>query len=129
MVGEVRQALLLQRVGLRPDAMTAREALEIATLGGAKVLGPRRHRRARAGHGGGLRRRSTCRQPALRGRAARSGGGAGVLRAAAGVSTSVIDGEGGRAGRADVDDARTRRARQAAQPAGGGAGEAGPDAR
>ena len=32
------QALLLQRVGFGPDAMTAREALEIATLGGAKVL-------------------------------------------------------------------------------------------
>ena len=39
MVAEVRQALLLQRVGFGPDAMTAREALEIATLGGAKVLG------------------------------------------------------------------------------------------
>ncbi|MCF4167181.1 8-oxoguanine deaminase [Zavarzinia compransoris] len=39
MIGEVRQALLLQRVGFGPDAMTAREALEIATLGGARVLG------------------------------------------------------------------------------------------
>jgi cytosine/adenosine deaminase-related metal-dependent hydrolase len=39
MLGEVRQALLLQRVGHGPAAMTAREALEIATLGGAKVLG------------------------------------------------------------------------------------------
>ncbi len=39
MVGEVWQALLLQRVGFGPDAMTAREALEIATLGGASVLG------------------------------------------------------------------------------------------
>src|ERR1700710_544743 len=38
MLGEVRQALLLQRVGFGPDAMTARQALEIATLGGAKVL-------------------------------------------------------------------------------------------
>ncbi|WP_153100200.1 8-oxoguanine deaminase [Paraburkholderia hayleyella] len=38
MVGEMRQALLLQRVGFGPDAMTAREALEIATLGGAQVL-------------------------------------------------------------------------------------------
>jgi 8-oxoguanine deaminase len=38
MVGEVRQALLLQRVGFGPDAMTARDALEIATLGGARVL-------------------------------------------------------------------------------------------
>jgi cytosine/adenosine deaminase-related metal-dependent hydrolase len=39
MLGEVRQALLLQRVGHGPAAMTAREALEIATLGGAQVLG------------------------------------------------------------------------------------------
>ena len=38
MMGEVRQAMLLQRVGFGPDAMTARQALEIATLGGAKVL-------------------------------------------------------------------------------------------
>ncbi|PNL01846.1 8-oxoguanine deaminase [Burkholderia glumae] len=38
MVAEARQALLLQRVGFGPDAMTAREALEIATLGGARVL-------------------------------------------------------------------------------------------
>jgi cytosine/adenosine deaminase-related metal-dependent hydrolase len=38
MLGEARQALLLQRVGYGPAAMTAREALEIATLGGARVL-------------------------------------------------------------------------------------------
>lgn len=38
MIAEVRQALLLQRVGFGPDALTAREALEIATLGGAKNL-------------------------------------------------------------------------------------------
>ncbi|MEZ2578464.1 8-oxoguanine deaminase [Buttiauxella ferragutiae] len=38
MIGEVRQALLLQRVGFGPDALSAREALEIATLGGAKNL-------------------------------------------------------------------------------------------
>jgi cytosine/adenosine deaminase-related metal-dependent hydrolase len=36
---EMRQTLLLQRVSLGADAMSAREALEIATLGGAKVLG------------------------------------------------------------------------------------------
>ncbi|WP_054005716.1 8-oxoguanine deaminase [Cypionkella psychrotolerans] len=36
---EARQALLLQRVSRGADAMAAREALEIATLGGAKVLG------------------------------------------------------------------------------------------
>ena len=39
MLGEARQALLLQRVGHGPAAMGAREALEIATLGGARVLG------------------------------------------------------------------------------------------
>ncbi|MBS9437402.1 8-oxoguanine deaminase [Photorhabdus noenieputensis] len=38
MIAEVRQALLLQRVGFGPEALTAREALEIATLGGAKNL-------------------------------------------------------------------------------------------
>ncbi|WP_218508468.1 8-oxoguanine deaminase [Variovorax sp. dw_308] len=39
MLGEARQAMLLQRVGFGPAALTARETLEIATLGGAKVLG------------------------------------------------------------------------------------------
>lgn len=38
LIQEARQALLLQRVGFGPGAMTAREALEIATRGGAKVL-------------------------------------------------------------------------------------------
>lgn len=38
MLGEARQALLLQRVGYGPAALSAREALEIATLGGAQVL-------------------------------------------------------------------------------------------
>ena len=39
LLGEARQAMLLQRVALGADAMSAREALEIATLGGASVLG------------------------------------------------------------------------------------------
>jgi len=43
MLGEARLALLLQRVAhgpvKGPSALTAREVLEIATLGGAQVLG------------------------------------------------------------------------------------------
>ena len=39
LVAEARQMMLLQRVRRGADAMGAREALEIATLGGAQVLG------------------------------------------------------------------------------------------
>ncbi|MDZ4096213.1 MAG: 8-oxoguanine deaminase [Paracoccaceae bacterium] len=39
LIQEARQALLMQRVARGADAMSAREALEIATLGGARVLG------------------------------------------------------------------------------------------
>ncbi len=39
LIVEARMALLLQRVVHGADAMAAREALEIATLGGARVLG------------------------------------------------------------------------------------------
>lgn len=39
LLSEARQAMLLQRVGGNPSALTARQALEIATLGGAAVLG------------------------------------------------------------------------------------------
>ncbi|MEC5205238.1 8-oxoguanine deaminase [Vogesella perlucida] len=50
LLAETRQAMLLARVGHGPAAMSARQALDLATLGGARVLGPRRHRRAGAGH-------------------------------------------------------------------------------
>jgi len=39
LLAETRQAMLLQRVQNGPQAMSARQALELATLGGAKVLG------------------------------------------------------------------------------------------
>ena len=39
LIDEARQTMLLQRVALGANAMSAREALEIATLGGATVLG------------------------------------------------------------------------------------------
>ncbi|WP_166418403.1 8-oxoguanine deaminase [Cochlodiniinecator piscidefendens] len=39
LIGEARQTMLLQRVQNGADAMSAREALEIATRGGAEVLG------------------------------------------------------------------------------------------
>jgi cytosine/adenosine deaminase-related metal-dependent hydrolase len=39
MLAEARMAMLLQRVAHGPGAMTARQALELATLGGARVLG------------------------------------------------------------------------------------------
>jgi cytosine/adenosine deaminase-related metal-dependent hydrolase len=39
LLAEARQAMLLQRVRNGADAMSARETLEIATLGGARVLG------------------------------------------------------------------------------------------
>ena len=39
MLAELRSAMLLQRVTAGPGALTARQALELGTLGGARVLG------------------------------------------------------------------------------------------
>jgi 8-oxoguanine deaminase len=39
LLGEARQAMLLARVGYGPASMSARQSLELATLGGARVLG------------------------------------------------------------------------------------------
>jgi cytosine/adenosine deaminase-related metal-dependent hydrolase len=39
MLAEARQAMLLQRVAQGPAALTARQVLELATRGGARVLG------------------------------------------------------------------------------------------
>jgi cytosine/adenosine deaminase-related metal-dependent hydrolase len=39
MLGEARQALLFARATGGPDALTCRDALELATIGGARVLG------------------------------------------------------------------------------------------
>lgn len=39
LAGEVKQAMYMQRARFGPTALTAREALEVGTLGGARVLG------------------------------------------------------------------------------------------
>jgi cytosine/adenosine deaminase-related metal-dependent hydrolase len=39
LAGEIRQAVYMQRARYGPDALTARQALEMATLGGARCLG------------------------------------------------------------------------------------------
>jgi cytosine/adenosine deaminase-related metal-dependent hydrolase len=39
LAGEIRQAMYMQRARYGPTSLTARQALEIATLGGARCLG------------------------------------------------------------------------------------------
>ena len=82
LLNEVRQCLLLQRVLGDPQAMTAREALEIATLWWGSSARPRRYRQPGAGDGGGCRGFRAGRHLACRRRSARSGGSLGLLPAA-----------------------------------------------
>ena len=82
LLAEARQALLLQRVGCGPAALTAREALQLATRGGARVLGRDDIGQLAPGMAADIvalrprRRRLRRRRP-------RSAGGARVLRAGA----------------------------------------------
>ena len=78
---EVRHALLFARAKGGPTALTVRDALEMATIGGAAVLGPgerdrlarrrqaRRHRRLAVGHVGAHRHRRPGGGPGARGAA------------------------------------------------------------
>lgn len=54
MLGEVRNALLLQRVRYGADALTARDALRVATRGGAALLGLERCGQIREGYAADL---------------------------------------------------------------------------
>ncbi len=75
---EVRHALLFARARGGPEALTVRDALEMATMGGARVLGrdardrfagggqARRHRRVAAGHARAHRHRRSGRRPGAR---------------------------------------------------------------
>jgi cytosine/adenosine deaminase-related metal-dependent hydrolase len=54
LLAEARQAMLLARVGFGPQAMSARGALELATRGGAAVLGRDDIGQIRAGHAADL---------------------------------------------------------------------------
>ena len=82
LLAEARQALLLQRVGLRPGRAVGAGGAAPRDPRRRARAGPRRHRPARAGHG---RRRRRVRPGGrgLRGRRPRSARGARVLRAGA----------------------------------------------
>ena len=91
MLAEARQALLLQRVGFGPARCSARaRRWKWRRWAARKVLGPRRHRRTGARHGG----RPGCLRPArrrLRRRAARPVAAL-VFCASATVGLAVING-------------------------------------
>ena len=77
LVDELRAALVLARVAGGPAALTARQALELATRHGARCLGPRRRARAPQRRRAGGRRALGSRRAGLR-RHRRSRGGARV---------------------------------------------------
>ena len=113
MLAEARQALLLARLSGDPGALSARDALEMATRGGARVLG-----RDDIGHlahrDGGRFRRVRRARPAARRRAARSGRGAGLLRHRR--RRSFGDRRPGRDSRGSADDSRSRAPCRGPQP-------------
>ena len=80
LLAEARQALLLQRVGYGPAALTARRGAADRDPRRRARPRPRRHRAAGTGHGR-RHRRVRPRRRRLRGRRTRSAGGARVLRA------------------------------------------------
>ncbi len=93
---EARNALLMQRAFFGADALSPTQALEIAILGGARCPPPRRHRRSRPREGGRHYRRGYS--PArIRGRRARPGRRARIVRCRPG---RPVDRERGGAGRA-----------------------------
>ena len=103
---EARHALLFARAKGGPQALTVRDALEMATMGGARVLGrrerdrlagggqARRPRGVAAGHVGAHRHRRPGRRPGAR-RAAAAGTAAGQRpdRRRAGPAVTVDDGQ------------------------------------
>ncbi|ALD90846.1 Cytosine deaminase-related metal-dependent hydrolase [Cupriavidus gilardii CR3] len=122
MLGEARQAMLLQRVGYGPAAMGARGAGD-RHAGRREGAEPRRYRRACAGHVGRLRRLRHVGGRLCR-RRARSGRRAGVLHARHGVGQRDQRQDSGARRRAAERRSADGADRASAPGAGTGRGEA-----